>query len=97
MSIAICIGQSKILYENDYAFRLFCAQIDALAFLPPDKVTDDITYLRDSAPEEASELLNYFDSTYVSRPASFPPLSRPTQPKCPHNTTTVSSTSLEHA
>ena len=54
------------LYENDNDFRLFCGQIEALAFLPPDEVTDGITYLRNSAPEAASELLNYFDSTYVS-------------------------------
>ena len=35
-------------------------------FVPHDEVTDGITYLRDSAPEESRELLNYFDSTYVT-------------------------------
>ena len=54
------------LYENDNNFCLFSGQIVTLAFLPPDEVTDGITYLRNTASEEASKLLNYFDSTYVS-------------------------------
>ena len=53
-------------YENDNEFRLFCGQIDALAFLPLEEVNDGIEYLKETVPEEAEALLNYFDSTYVS-------------------------------
>jgi len=47
-------------------FGLFCGQIDALAFLPVDEVTDCMSHLKDTAPEEAETLLEYFDSTNVS-------------------------------
>ena len=53
-----------ILPNDD--FRLYCGQIDALAFLPIDKINEGITFLRDTAPEEALPLLDYFDNTYVT-------------------------------
>lgn len=54
------------MYVNDDDFRLFCGQIDALAFLPVDDVAEGMSYLRDNCPDEAADLLDYFDSTYVS-------------------------------
>ena len=39
------------LYQENEEFRLFCGQLDGLAFLPP---------------EEAEPLVTYFDVTYVS-------------------------------
>ena len=54
------------LYEADDDFRLFCAQIDALAFLPFDDVTEGIKHLRNSAPDEAASLLDYLDASYVT-------------------------------
>lgn len=54
------------VYETVDDFRLFCGQIDALAFLPPDQVTEGMAHLRDSVPEEAAPLLEYFDATYVT-------------------------------
>ncbi len=56
----------KNLYESDEGFRLFCGQVDALAFLPPKDVKDGMSYLRSTMPEEAAPLLEYFDSTYIS-------------------------------
>ncbi|XP_063860926.1 uncharacterized protein LOC135101224 [Scylla paramamosain] len=56
----------KNLYESDEEFRLFCGQVDALAFLPPKDVKDGMSYLRSTMPEEAAPLLEYFDSTYIS-------------------------------
>ena len=54
------------LYEADDDFRLFCGQIDALAFLPFDDVTEGMNQLRNSAPDEAASLLDYFDASYVT-------------------------------
>ncbi len=56
----------KNLYESDEEFRLFCGQVDALAFLPPKDVKDGMSYLRSTMPEEAAPLLEYSDSTYIS-------------------------------
>jgi len=54
------------IYETSDEFRLFCGQIYALAFLPVDEVTDGIIHLKDTVPEKTENLLEYFDSTYVS-------------------------------
>ena len=47
-------------------FRLVCGQLDALAFLPLDHVQEGMAHLRSEGPLEATELVEYFDSTYVS-------------------------------
>ena len=44
------------LYEADDDFRLFCGQLDALAFLPVDDVTEGMNHLRNSAPDEAASI-----------------------------------------
>ena len=54
------------LYESNNDFHLFCGQIDALAFLPLDEVSEGMAFLRESVPEEAIPLLEYFDTTYVT-------------------------------
>ena len=57
------------LYKNDDDFRLFCGMMDGLAFLPVPDLTNGIHLLRTlcpDAPPEAAELLDYFDSTYIS-------------------------------
>jgi len=54
------------MYETNDDFRLFCGQIDAFVFLLVDEVTDGIIHPKDTAPEKAKILLEYFDSTYVS-------------------------------
>ena len=42
--------------------------VDALAFLPVDEVEQGMAYLKDITPDHPGmeELLNYFDSTYVT-------------------------------
>ena len=54
------------LYESNDDFRLFCGKIDALAFLPVDEVSEGMAFLRESAPDKAAPLLEYFDTTYVT-------------------------------
>ena len=54
------------LYESNDDFCLFCGQIDALAFLPVDEVSEGMAFLRESIPDEAAPLLEYFDTTYVT-------------------------------
>ncbi|MPC21844.1 hypothetical protein E2C01_014845 [Portunus trituberculatus] len=56
----------KNLYEFNNEFRLFCGQLDALAFLPPEDVKEGMAHLRSTMPEEAAPLLEYFSSTYNS-------------------------------
>ena len=47
-------------------FKLFCGQIDALAFLPLGDIPAGMTSLCDNTPDGADELLSYFDRTYVT-------------------------------
>lgn len=54
------------LYRNDENFQLFCGKLNGLAFLPEDDVVAGMLELRNTAPEEAIELLNYFDANYVN-------------------------------
>ena len=56
----------KNLYELNNEFRLFCGQLDALVFLPPEDVKEGMVHLHFTMPEEAAPLLEYFDSTYIS-------------------------------
>ena len=49
--------------------RVFCGMMDGLAFLPVLDLTNGIHLLRTLCPDdppEAAELLDYFDSTYIS-------------------------------
>ena len=54
------------LYKDDEEFRLFCGQLDALAFLPIDEVRAGMAYLRRIMPAQAEPLVRYFDETYVN-------------------------------
>jgi hypothetical protein len=56
-------------YRNDDDFRLFCGMTECLAFLPVPDLNNGIHLLRTLCPDdppEAAELLDYFDSTYIS-------------------------------
>lgn len=53
-------------YQTDDEFRIFCGQLDALAFLPPDEVLEGMQHLKDTMPDAAIPLVEYFDQTYVS-------------------------------
>ncbi|KAK4883089.1 hypothetical protein RN001_006408 [Aquatica leii] len=62
------------LYKENEGFNHFCGMIDGLAFLPPRDVRREMLHLREVAPAEAEDLLNYFDATYAFRllfPSSF--------------------------
>ena len=54
------------IYNEDEEFKLICGMIDALAFLPPDDVQEGMQLLRRIAPIVVEDLLNYFDSVYIS-------------------------------
>ena len=57
------------LYNNNDDFRLFRGMIEDVAFLPVPDLTNGIHLLRTLCrddPPEAAELLDYFDSTYIS-------------------------------
>ena len=54
------------MYRDDEDFKVFCGKLDGLAFLPTDEVQEGMQYLRANAPEGTADLLDYFDSTYVS-------------------------------
>ena len=49
-------------------FKLFCGQLDALAFLPIDDIPAGMLYLREITPPppHAEPLVDYFDQTYVT-------------------------------
>ncbi|XP_076039031.1 uncharacterized protein LOC143024135 [Oratosquilla oratoria] len=82
----------KNLYESDDEFRLFCGQLDALAFLPTEDVHEGMKHLRSTMPNEAAALVEYFDSTYVSgqlrhqRRVTPTPGSHPTSSASAHST-----------
>src|SRR5580698_10155601 len=59
------LGMSD-MYKQVNEFRLFCGQLDALALLPVDEVPAGMTYLRTIAPPAAADVIEYFDTTYVS-------------------------------
>ena len=58
-------------YMTDPEFRQFCNTLDALAFLPTADLQEGIAYIRSITPDEPVEtedLVDYFDTTYVSGP-----------------------------
>ena len=59
-------------YKEDKDIKLFCGMLDGLAFLPLDKVTEGMLVIRNCIPikshDKLQELVDYFDTTYVSGP-----------------------------
>ena len=53
-------------YKTDEDFRIFCGEVDGLAFLPVDEVKEGMEHLKRRIPDGAQELVNYFDKTYVN-------------------------------
>ncbi|XP_074652694.1 uncharacterized protein LOC141907015 [Tubulanus polymorphus] len=54
------------MYRDDKDFQLFCGKLNGLAFLPVDDVESRYNHIRETAPEEATELVDYFGSNFVS-------------------------------
>ncbi|KAG1683138.1 hypothetical protein GQR58_010153 [Nymphon striatum] len=50
------------LYKTNEDVKLYCGMLDGLGFLPEDEVVRGMDYLKESAPEELTDLLTYFDS-----------------------------------
>jgi len=44
-------------YQKDESFRMFCAMIDSLAFLPLNKVQEGMECLKQNIPNKADDLL----------------------------------------
>ena len=60
-------------YVNDANSRLYCKLLAALAFLPPDEITQAFEELLDTLEDlqmeqEMEELYCYFEDTYIERP-----------------------------
>lgn len=53
-------------YHLDEDFKLFCGQLDGLAFLPLEDMEAGLDHLREIVPRDAQPLLAYFDKTYVT-------------------------------
>jgi hypothetical protein len=59
------LGLVGMYNEND-SFRLFAGMLDGLAFLPADRTAEGMAYLRTIMPPAATQLVDYFDVTYVN-------------------------------
>ena len=53
-------------YNSEAEIKHFCGMLDGLALLPVDKVSEGMNFLRNNTPDGLDDLVNYFDSTYVS-------------------------------
>lgn len=72
-------------YRDNAEFNHFSGMVDSLALLPVAEVADGMTFLRSSMPtgdglERISELVDYFESTYVS--GTVRNIKRPTNSQC---------------
>ena len=56
----------SVPYTTDAAFQKWARMMGAVAFLPLTDVPDAIDFLRNECPQEAEELLEYFDATYAT-------------------------------
>ena len=54
------------MYRQNEDMKQFCGMIDSLAFLPVDDLPRAMGFLKDTCPPELEDLLDYFDTTYVS-------------------------------
>lgn len=81
-------------YRTNDDFRLTCAMLDGLAFLPLADVAAGMGHIRQVSPQLAQPLIEYFDETYVSgrlaaRPGNGPGINvvlRRSPPLFPPNT-----------
>ena len=52
---------------------MFCSMVACLAFLPINSINPEMDFLGEIVPFELTELLDYFDETYVSGPCRIIP------------------------
>ena len=55
----------SIRYGNDEDFSLLIRHLFALAFLPSDEIPDSFEVLKSCLPEEASDVITWFENNYV--------------------------------
>ncbi|XP_029344063.1 uncharacterized protein LOC107885917 [Acyrthosiphon pisum] len=53
------------LYRSNEEFSHFCGMLDSLAFLPINYINTGLTYLKSVMSEEATDLVEYFERTYI--------------------------------
>ena len=53
------------LYINDETVSINVRMLTALAFLPPNNIAEAFVEIKDTLPEELSDLVSYFERTYV--------------------------------
>lgn len=53
-------------YNHDNVFSHYCSMIDGLAFLPVQKVIEGMKYLKSICAPDNTDIIDYFDSTYVT-------------------------------
>ncbi|KAG7166705.1 hypothetical protein Hamer_G010341 [Homarus americanus] len=53
-------------YKEDDDIKHFCGMLDGLAFLPVDRVSNGMDYIKDNTPNGLEDLVDYFDATYVT-------------------------------
>ena len=53
-------------YKGNEDFKLLCAKLDGLAFLPNAKVQEAFESLRGTAPDIANPIVDYISNTYVN-------------------------------
>ena len=53
-------------HREDADLRHFCGMLNGLAFLPLAEVPAGMTHLRNVAPVELADLVDYFDATFVT-------------------------------
>ena len=54
------------IYREDEEIPYSCGMLDGLAFLPVDDVASGMAYLKQSAPDVLTWVVDYFEATYVS-------------------------------
>ncbi|KAG7159594.1 putative Inosine-5'-monophosphate dehydrogenase 1b-like 12, partial [Homarus americanus] len=52
-------------YKEDDNIKRFSGMLDGLAFLPVDRISDGIDYIKDNTPD-GLDLVDYFDANYVT-------------------------------
>jgi hypothetical protein len=60
------LGLVVMYNDENLELKHFVGMLDALAFLPIDRVAEGMAHLRTITPAAAEPLIDYFDSTYVT-------------------------------
>lgn len=56
----------SVRYREEADLKHFCGMLDGLAFLKMDDVPEGMDFIRQNVPDGLDDLVDYFDSTYVT-------------------------------